>query len=91
MNKLDRIQCEIDQLRAAASNVRHKDLKRLAEALGRTRDTQRGKEPTFVNKERKWTPLSIPAHRTLAKGTVHSILDHFEDDLLWLREHEEGK
>jgi hypothetical protein len=78
-------------LRAAASNVRHKDLKRLAEALGRTRDTQRGKEPTFVNKERKWTPLSIPAHRTLAKGTVHSILDHFEDDLLWLREHEEGK
>ena len=91
MNKLDRIQWEIGQLRAAASNVKHRDLKRLAESLGRTRDTQRGKEPTFVNKERKWPPLSIPAHRTLAKGTVHSILDRLEDDLLWLREREEDK
>lgn len=91
MNKLDRIQWEIDRLRAAAANVRHRDLKRIAESLGRTRDTLRGKEPTFVNRDRSWTPLSIPAHRTLAKGTVHSILDQLEDDLLWLREREEDK
>jgi len=91
MNRLDKIQWEIDQLRAGAGNARHRDLKRIAESLGRKRDTLRGKEPTFVNKERKWTPLSIPAHRSLAKGTVLGILDQLEDDLFWLRQREEDK
>lgn len=91
MNKLDKIQWEIDQLRAGAGNAQHRDLKRIAESLGRTRDTQRGKEPTFVNRALKWNPLSIPAHKTLAKGTVHSILDQLEDDLLRLRETQDSE
>jgi hypothetical protein len=86
MHKLDRIQRQIDQLRKRAANVRHRELKSIAESLGRRRDTSRGKEPTFVNVEKKWKPLSIPDHPRMAKPTVHSVLDQLEDDLMSLRE-----
>ena len=90
MSRLDDIQDEIEQLRRKPANVCHRELRNIAQALGRTRDTTRGKEPTFVNREMRWTPLSIPDHPgALAKGTVHSILDQLEDDLMALREVEE--
>jgi hypothetical protein len=93
MNKLDRIQAEIDQLRGKAANVRYRELERVARLVRRKLDTKRGGHPTFVNKEKNWNPLTIPNHPgSMVKRTVHNILDQLEDDLmkLWQEQEKEG-
>ena len=87
--KLKKIRAEIEKLRRGPANVRHKQLARLANKLGRKRDDSKGNEPTFVNDKECWKPLSIPAQRgkSLKKGTVLKILDILEDDCLNLEEY----
>ena len=93
--KIAALRRRIAQLRRGAGNVNHQKLASVAKALGRRRDTSRGKEPTFVSNKEGWLPLSIPDHPgTLRKGTVFNILEILEDDLLALEEessHWEGQ
>jgi hypothetical protein len=91
MDRLIRIQGEIDELRGRPANVRYRELKRIATALGRILAPKRGRHPTFVNKERNWNPLTIPSHPgALNKLTVRGILDQLEDDLVSLQAEQEG-
>ncbi|MDA2928481.1 hypothetical protein MYX84_00810 [Acidobacteria bacterium AH-259-O06] len=80
--KLEKIKKQIAQARQGAGNIHHRKLVSIATKLGRKRDDSKGKEPTFVNEEKGWIPLSIPHHGVLKKGTVHSICDVFDDDVL---------
>lgn len=91
MDRLTRIQGEIDELRGRPANVRYRELERIAKLLGRTLETKRGRHLTFVNKQRNWNPLTIPSHPgALNKLTVHDILDQLEGDLVSLQTEQEG-
>ncbi len=61
------------------------ELEALARQLGRERNPDRGKEPTYVSREfPDLRPLSIPNHKgkDIPKGTKNSILNQMEDDVL---------
>ena len=77
--KVRKLRRRIASLRAGKANVRSRQLRSLARAVGRER-VKRGKEPTFEKAGRP--PLTIPDHPgAMASTTVDSILDFLEDDL----------
>lgn len=79
--KCNRVQRNIESLRARLGNVRPQELVRIAKQLGRRR-SKRGKEPTYVSDIfRDARPISIPHHRTLKWGTAANILDDLEGDI----------
>jgi len=87
-----KIRKEIEKLRRSPNNIRHRQLASIAQKLGRVRDSSRNNEPTYVNKSRKWFPLSIPDHSVpLKKGTALKILDQLEEDLLKLEDESESE
>ncbi len=91
MNKLDRIQSEIDELRGRPANIRYRDLARIAQSLGMTLEPKRGGHLKFTNKSRNWDPLIIPCHpKALKKFTARGILAQLEDNLASLRGELEG-
>ena len=65
--------------------VSSREMQELASALGRTRFTGRGKEPTWINEQLPHLrPISIPDHgggRDLKPGTKKSILTQLQQDL----------
>ena len=85
--KLSRLRKRIQALRSRLGNIRSRELRSLATALGRKRNN-RGKEPTFVSELLPQTrPITIPEHpRALKKGTAGSILDRLEEDIDLLEE-----
>jgi hypothetical protein len=78
--RLQKLRRLIEALRSRKGSLRHADLEAVAKALGRRRDTSRGKEPTYV--KAGWFPLSIPDHagKTIAIGTATNILNQLEAD-----------
>jgi hypothetical protein len=75
-------------LRQRPANIRSLELQSLARALGRVRDTSRGKEPTFVSLLLPASrPLSIPDHPgSLKRFTAGNILDVLEQDIFALED-----
>src|SRR5690348_15689986 len=87
LQKLDKLQREIDELRAAKHNIRPNDLVSLATKLGRRLDPKRGKHPMYVSDLLPNRPaLSIPGHSTIKSYTAMQIVDDLEVDLLMLVE-----
>jgi hypothetical protein len=80
-SKLEKLRNELEALRAGKYNLKTSDLTRFAGKVGRTRDTSRGKEPTYVSVIPGMRPLSIPGHRRINLHTAQSILDTLEADL----------
>lgn len=80
--RLTKIRKEVEALWARKRSLRAAELMAVAKKLGREKDTQRGKEPTFVRVAPGWFPLSIPDHPgTVAPGTAANILAQLEDDI----------
>lgn len=81
--KLRKTRAALDALRRKGG-VGARELQELATALGRTKFTGRGKEPTWINERfRQLRPISIPDHgnRDLKPGTKSNILTQLEEDL----------
>lgn len=78
--KLAKIQVDIDACQNKPN--RHRDLERIALALGRTR-VSRGKEPAYVSAVFKTHPITIPDHagRDIKRGTAKGILSQLEEDV----------
>jgi hypothetical protein len=88
---LNKLELEINALRARTGNIKQGELESLAKKLGRER-SKRGAEPTYVLRQLpNRFPLSIPGHRQIAKFTAKSILNTLEDDVdawrQWLLDH----
>ena len=85
--KLRNIKEKIAAYRKKASNLRHRDLERIALALGRKR-VKRGKEPTYESTLLETTVVTIPDHgtKTVSPGVAKNVLDVFEEDVFWLEE-----
>lgn len=84
VSRIRSLRRRIQRLRDSRANVRFRQLKSLAEAIGR-RSAKRGKHPTFEKEGRP--PLPIPNHpRAMSPITVDGILDLLEEDL----DYEEG-
>ena len=79
--KIAKLRRELDGLRAGKYNLKTSDVVSLAKRIGRSRDTSRGKEPTYVSVLPRTTPLSIPGHPTINPYTANAILDVLEADL----------
>jgi hypothetical protein len=86
--KLQRLKRRLAMLRQRPANIRSLELQSLARALGRVRDTSRGKEPTFVSLLLPASrPLSIPDHPgSLKRFTAGNILDVLEQDIFALED-----
>lgn len=86
--KLQKLKRSLEGLRSRSGNLRHKDLKGLAEQLGRQLAGQRGKEPTFINPLLPQSrPISIPNHPgSLNRFTAEGILDQLEEDIFAIEE-----
>jgi hypothetical protein len=79
--RLIKLRDELHGLRRAVANVRHADVRRVAEALGREEEN-RGKEPTFVSDWLSVKALTIPHHPgTLSKRVALSVIDQLLDDI----------
>jgi hypothetical protein len=92
-NKLAKLRRELKQLRDGKYSLKLSDLTGFAGKLGRTRDTSRGKEPTYVSLYfPELRPLSIPGHKSVNAFTANAILDALEVDLnkleAWVDEQE---
>jgi hypothetical protein len=83
--RLNKIEGELDSLRARSASLRPRELIDIAKKLGRYRSNQ-GKEPTFVSDGIPGRPITIPAHKTLKRGTALNILGQLENDIFYLRE-----
>lgn len=79
--RLVKIQADIDACRKKPN--RHRDLERIAFALGRTR-VSRGKEPAYVSTEFRTHPITIPDHagKDIKRGTARGILEQLEEDVV---------
>jgi hypothetical protein len=86
--KLQRLKQRLAMLRQRPANIRSAELQSLARALGRVRNTSRGKEPTFVSRLLPNSrPISIPDHPgSLKRFTAGNILDALEQDIFALEE-----
>jgi|SRR5882724_3086786 len=86
--KLQRLKRRLAMLRQRLANIRSTELQSFARALGRVRDTSRGKEPTFVSLLLPNSrPLSIPDHPgSLKRFTAGNILDTLEQDIFALED-----
>jgi len=81
-NKLAKLRRRIAELRHASAKAIA--FQRLAKQLGREKDKNRGKEPTWVNRDfPALRPLSIPDHggRDIPYGTKQSMLNQLEEDV----------
>jgi hypothetical protein len=83
MNKrrMAKLRRELQKLRAGRYNLKTSQIVAFAGKVGRTRDTTRGKEPTYVSVLPELRPVSIPGHPTINPFTAGSILDVLEHDL----------
>ena len=78
--KIEALRDELENLRRGAFNIRRSELVSFAESCGR-RESNRGKEPTYVSVLPHRNPLSIPGHTKLKGFTVKSILKVLAADL----------
>jgi len=81
--KLEKLKRELEGLRGRPQKPAK--LESLARRLGRTR-VKRGSEPNWKSEWPGVYPVSIPHHggKDIPPGTVNSILDQLEEDLLAL-------
>lgn len=91
MDRLTRIQGEIDELRGRLANVRYRELERIARLRGRTLETKKGTALDIRKQGKKLEPIdhSKPPRRA-NKLSVHDILDQLEGDLVSLQTEQEG-
>lgn len=87
VKKLAKIKKTIEDCRGKLFNIRPRDLKKIATALGR-QEVDRGKEPTYESQELDTNVITIPQHgaRTVAPGTARNILDQLENDVFLFEE-----
>lgn len=84
LNTLKRLRRELKQLRANFAPQSSNVLEHFAVAVGRNKDPNRGKEPTWIRKvdPHLSPPLSIPNHsKDVKAGTARSIIDQLIADL----------
>lgn len=86
--KVSRLKRRLSALRAKGANIRSRELKSLAKALGRRHHKQRGREPTWISEALpESTPISIPDHPgAMNKYTAGNILDQLEEDIFMFEE-----
>ena len=86
--QLKRARRKLETLRRRSANLRSHELCSYAKALGRSRDTKRGKEPTYISEFLPFSrPISIPDHPgALNRFTAENILDQLEQDIFILEE-----